>query len=506
MSSSGIRDIDSTDTLTRKSILEREKALINSLKTFEETTSISGLAGGGSQSSGGGTPSGNYMKRDGDEWLASFGNSFGIVEIDGGFINGSKTEGVGERVIVVNAEGASPDFLDTIQLFPTEFVFLEKIIFIADDTVTLRPPLSATITNIVGNGVDDVISVTVSDILSLADDDHVLVTAPGGFSTDRRVKIFNVSGNTFEYNLGSIGSTTPQTSGNVARGNLQLPSDIDFVAPVNSLLHFTLDPINQKMILDYASNGIDSGASSDVTGPASSTDNAIARFDGTTGKIIQNSGILIDDSDSLIMNANAIILDADQDTKIQAGTDDVMQFTTGSTVQLSLSNTSAILTQKTFFLSDIDLNANEIILDADGDTKIQAGTDDVMQFTTGSTVQLSLSNTSAVITQNTTIGGDLRISGGQRIRSTNSTEIGIFVTDSTATIGTAGSLQIPTTTATGIGNATALNAAFGSAVGCIGVFGTNASLTVLAIKLNSTTWGLLTIQDGGVTVTSDKVT
>lgn len=34
----------------------------------------------------------------------------------------------------------------------------------------------------------------------------------------------------------------------------------------------------------------------DVTGPGSSTDNAITRFDGTTGKIIQNSGATIDDS------------------------------------------------------------------------------------------------------------------------------------------------------------------------------------------------------------------
>lgn len=37
----------------------------------------------------------------------------------------------------------------------------------------------------------------------------------------------------------------------------------------------------------------------DVIGPGSSTDNAIARFDGTTGKIIQNSGITIDDSNNM---------------------------------------------------------------------------------------------------------------------------------------------------------------------------------------------------------------
>jgi hypothetical protein len=37
----------------------------------------------------------------------------------------------------------------------------------------------------------------------------------------------------------------------------------------------------------------------DVTGPASSTDNAIARYDGTGGKTLQNSGATIDDSNNL---------------------------------------------------------------------------------------------------------------------------------------------------------------------------------------------------------------
>jgi hypothetical protein len=38
------------------------------------------------------------------------------------------------------------------------------------------------------------------------------------------------------------------------------------------------------------------GSSGDVVGPASSTDNALARFDGTTGKLIQNSVVTIADS------------------------------------------------------------------------------------------------------------------------------------------------------------------------------------------------------------------
>lgn len=41
------------------------------------------------------------------------------------------------------------------------------------------------------------------------------------------------------------------------------------------------------------------GGTGDVVGPASATDNAIARFDGTTGKLVQNSGVIIDDTNNI---------------------------------------------------------------------------------------------------------------------------------------------------------------------------------------------------------------
>lgn len=40
-------------------------------------------------------------------------------------------------------------------------------------------------------------------------------------------------------------------------------------------------------------------ASGDVVGPSSATDNAIARFDSTTGKLIKNSSVLVDDSGNI---------------------------------------------------------------------------------------------------------------------------------------------------------------------------------------------------------------
>lgn len=51
-----------------------------------------------------------------------------------------------------------------------------------------------------------------------------------------------------------------------------------------------------------------SAGSGDVVGPASATDNAVARYDSTTGKLIQNSVVTIDDSGN-VAGVNAITFD-----------------------------------------------------------------------------------------------------------------------------------------------------------------------------------------------------
>lgn len=67
------------------------------------------------------------------------------------------------------------------------------------------------------------------------------------------------------------------------------------------------------------------GGTGDVVGPGSSTDNAIARFDGTTGKLIQDSGATIDDSGnitatSFVGNASTATALAANPTDCGAGT------------------------------------------------------------------------------------------------------------------------------------------------------------------------------------------
>lgn len=56
-------------------------------------------------------------------------------------------------------------------------------------------------------------------------------------------------------------------------------------------------PFMNGLIFD--ASGGSGGGTGDVVGPSSSTDNAVARFDSTTGKIIQNSSCTIDDNGRL---------------------------------------------------------------------------------------------------------------------------------------------------------------------------------------------------------------
>ena len=62
--------------------------------------------------------------------------------------------------------------------------------------------------------------------------------------------------------------------------------------------------------LNYLSASIKENADADVEGPASSNDNAIARFDGTSGKIIQNtSQVLISDAGAISSSVTAHFVD-----------------------------------------------------------------------------------------------------------------------------------------------------------------------------------------------------
>jgi len=83
------------------------------------------------------------------------------------------------------------------------------------------------------------------------------------------------------------------TSGNLADGELAINTN-------DGKLYYKDSGGTVQLIASKA------GASGDVVGPASATDNAVVRFDGTTGKLVQNSVVTIADSTGDIAGAGSI--------------------------------------------------------------------------------------------------------------------------------------------------------------------------------------------------------
>lgn len=112
---------------------------------------------------------------------------------------------------------------------------------------------------------------------------------------------------------GTVGATTPNTGvftqvDITAQGDLRLQDAsggeyVAFQAPSTLASSYTLtmpsdDGASGQVLTTDGSGGLSwsTNAGGDVFGPASATDNAIARFDGTTGKLIQNSAVTVADT------------------------------------------------------------------------------------------------------------------------------------------------------------------------------------------------------------------
>lgn len=75
-----------------------------------------------------------------------------------------------------------------------------------------NPSKVISITNIVGNGIDGIIVVTISNTNILKEGEIVSISATTNFDvTD--VPLFIINGTTFSYNLGTVGSTIAESTG-----------------------------------------------------------------------------------------------------------------------------------------------------------------------------------------------------------------------------------------------------------------------------------------------------
>ena len=100
--------------------------------------------------------------------------------------------------------------------------------------------------------------------------------------------------------------------------------------------------VNASNQLTFNGNVLANGSGGDVVGPASATDNAVARFDGNTGKLIQNSSCTIDDTGKFVSAvttaSRAVVTDSGNALASSATTDTQIGYlsTTTSNVQTQL--------------------------------------------------------------------------------------------------------------------------------------------------------------------------
>lgn len=121
----------------------------------------------------------------------------------------------------------------------------------------------------------------------------VITSAAKAFFTVRRGLVIATAGTG---TVTSVATGTGLTGGPItSSGTISLSTPLTPIATLtgNALKYLRVNA--GETAVEYATVS----GSGDVVGPASSTDNAITRFDGTTGKLVQNSGVIIDDSNNI---------------------------------------------------------------------------------------------------------------------------------------------------------------------------------------------------------------
>lgn len=134
-----------------------------------------------------------------------------------------------------------------------------------------------------------------------------------------------VSSSVFSVNAG-LGISVNPTTGNVVVTNTGVTS---IVAGSNIAITASTGAVT------ISATGLSTG---DVVGPASATDNALARFDTTTGKLIQNSNATLTDAGNLTLTGTGGLF-ASNITIDTISSIETFTTTTTSTTTVELANT-----------------------------------------------------------------------------------------------------------------------------------------------------------------------
>lgn len=157
--------------------------------------------------------------------------------------------------------------------------------FVAGDKYLANPG-----TNDTFSGTDDVQSVTATTIVMGQDQSAILSAG------DVLVNLGPDTGTSAPNYDGSGATIYSDMDGGTAIPNSRVTCDSE-----GGYEYFTSGQRLWELVRDSSGSPVAAikGAVKGVISPSSSTDNGVARFDGTTGEIVQDSGVTVDDSDNV---------------------------------------------------------------------------------------------------------------------------------------------------------------------------------------------------------------
>ena len=179
----------------------------------------------------------------------------------------------------------------------------------------------------------------------------------------------------------------------------------------------------------------------DVVGPASSTDNALARFDGTTGKLIQNSNAVLSDTGDLSLTGDLIVSGGEiQATEIRPLSP------SGTLVRLRTLGSGTYQTGKAYFQVDenvsypnglgiMNINSNVWYFNSNGRTDLPGNL-----IVGGNNISSSSATAITLSGANVTVRGTLEIDGNQIKASDGTTALTLSA--STGNVAVAGTLDV----------------------------------------------------------------
>jgi hypothetical protein len=163
----------------------------------------------------------------------------------------------------------------------------------------------------------------------------------------------------------------------------------------------------------------------DVDGPASATDNAIARFDGLTGKLIQDtSGVTIDDTNNVVTSGSFVTKNGSGLQVVSLGNDGVISGSSDLQAggNLTVAGTSTLVGIVSAS-SDLAVNGGDITTTAATATLFNTSATTVNIGGAATAVAIGSSTGTTTVNNSLTVKGDLYISGTVTTIDSTVTEI-----------------------------------------------------------------------------------